>query len=155
MHKQKVTLITISVKNVLITVSSIAVVVAVIYAFYIYNKPHIDVENQKADFDIGADIILNDFTSDPVTAAQKYNGKIIIVDGLLNSEVSKDPGDRSILISSADVMINCELDSTQLPELQGYTKGEPVTVKGIFIGFDDLLEELQMNNCFIGKNEEF
>jgi len=141
-------------KKTLFIGGSIAVIIVALYIYYMYNKPHIDVQHQEADFEIEADIILNDFISDAAEAALKYNGKIIIVEGILNSEITMESESRSILIASGEAIINCELDSTQVPELQGYIKGDPISIKGIFVGYDDLLEELQLNNCYIGKKEE-
>ena len=141
-------------KKVIITLGSMAVIAAVIYAYFMYNKPHTDVEHHKADFIIAADSILNDFMADPSAAAQKYNGKIIITKGTLQSEVIPGSDNKSVLLTDGNATINCELDSTQVTELQGYTPGDPISVKGIFIGFDDLLEELQLNNCYIVKKEE-
>ena len=41
----------------------------------------------KADFEIGADIILNEYLSDPKAAYIKYGGKIILLEGRLDSQI--------------------------------------------------------------------
>ena len=116
-----------------------------------YNKPHVNVQKQKADFEINANIILNDFLMDPAGANSKYSGKIIVIKGKLMSAVPDKPEFKSILINSEETIVNCELDSSRVVELQQFTQGDQIAIKGIFIGYDDLLEELQMNNCFIVK----
>ena len=127
----------------------IIIIFGALYAYYMFNKPHINVQKQDADFEISGDAILNDFLSDPSAANIKYSGKIILVDGTLNSEISENTAVKSILISSEEAIINCELDSTQMTDIHKFTKGDQIYVKGIFVGYDDLLGELQINNCYI------
>jgi len=136
-------------KRTIFILGIIIIVCGILYALYMYNKPHRNVLKQKADFDISADIILDEFLTDPNEANLKYSGKIIRVDGKLTSNLSDNSEIKSILLNSEKAILNCILDSTQVSELQGFNKGDLITIKGIFVGYDDLLEELQFNNCYI------
>jgi hypothetical protein len=139
-------------KRIILILGIIIIFSGILYALYMYNKPHKNVLKQKADFETSADIILGDFLTDPNEANLKYSGKIIIVDGKLTSNIPDNSEINSILLNSEKATLNCMLDSTQVTELHGFDKGDLITIKGIFVGYDDLLEELQFNNCYIIKN---
>ena len=126
-----------------------ALIVGSLIAYYTYNKPHIDIQKKEADFELDADVLLDEFLTDIDKANQKYSGKIVSVKGKLNEQFAEGQPSTSFLIFGERAIVNCELDSTMTSRLKGLKKGHQISVKGLFIGYDDLLEELQIKKCII------
>jgi hypothetical protein len=102
---------------------------------YIY-KPHETIENRKADYKGKANSFLSKITNDGVT---NWLNKTIELNGEITSLDSK-----GILFNNN---IYCQLkESSEIKFLQ---KNQSITIKGIVIGYDDLLEELKLNQCII------
>ena len=58
-------------KKTIFILGIIVIISGMLYILYMYNKPHVNVQKQKADFEINANIILNDFLMDPAGANSK------------------------------------------------------------------------------------
>jgi len=126
-----------------------AIIVGSLIAYYTYNKPHIDIQKKEADFEIDADALLDEFLADINKATLNYNGKIVIVNGKLITQILDDQPASSILIAGEKAIVNCEWDSAKAFQLKEFKKGDQIAVKGLFVGYDDLLEELQIKKCII------
>ena len=102
---------------------------------YIY-KPHENIENRKIDYKGKANHFLSKITNDGVA---NWLNKTIELNGKITSLDSK-----GILFNNN---IYCQFkESSEIKFLQ---KNQNITIKGIVIGYDDLLEELKLNQCII------
>ena len=102
---------------------------------YIY-KPHKKTEDIKASYIGNAhdfiSLVQNDFAS--------WNNKTIEIKGIITEIAGSD-----IIL---DNFIFCQLRDS---EILSKKRDEAITIKGVIIGFDELLNELKLNQCIIQK----
>ena len=107
---------------------------------YIY-KSHRNIKNETPHYSKNSSDLINDFTSNYEIASQKYIDKTIQLTGVISAinETSLEI-DNKVICYFSDMLIDDELLNNS------------VTIKGRCIGYDDLLEELKMDQCIIIKN---
>ena len=115
----------------------------------IYNKPHTDVRNSKADLILNIENVLAEFQQDETLANKKYIDQIIEVSGTI-FEISTLNGNSVITLKSenSESSIICHLlpeDNEISLKLQ---KGQSITIKGVCTGF---LMDVIMVRCVIAK----
>ena len=120
------------------------VVLAIIFlaatGSYLYLfREHRDIKNEKPELIITSALIISEFIQEPSKSEQKYLNKTIQVSGII-----KEINPRGLLLSDG---IYCTLnDSLAHSSLNIETQ---ITIKGRVIGFDDLLEQIKLDQCFI------
>lgn len=104
-------------------------------AYSIIYKPHPTTENQEAAFTGTAEA----FKSAVAADQNKWQNAIVKISGTL-SEVNENGSvmEESIFCQFTDTKVSASLSTNS-----------KVTVKGRFIGYDDLLEEIKLDNCII------
>ena len=106
------------------------------FAIYTYAmQPPTAIENKKIDFSGASDELLLNILDD----TKAWQDKIVVVSG----EVT-NIDDKGIMLSSK---IYCQLK--QLTDLQKINPSSNISIKGRIIGYDDLLEELKLDQCII------
>ena len=123
----------------------------IVIAYLTYNKPHIDVSNRIADYSLTADELYEEFSEDDVIALTKYNDKIIELAGRLQLISKSDKSISNIVLEGDIAVVNCEMDSLYIFQLESSKEGDHIQIRGIFVGFDDLLGELQLKKCIVVK----
>lgn len=113
---------------------------AIIVAFSLYRyayQPHKAIEDFAVEFDGKSnDLLIKIQENDSV-----WQNKAVILTGLITSQDSK-----GIML---DGSIYCQFrDSTALSSLQNQND-KTITIKGRIIGYDDLLEELKLDQCIL------
>ena len=115
------------------------IVIAIGIYFYTY-KGHRDIAAEKESYAIAVTEIFSEFQSNEITANSKYLNKTIAVSGDLSN----------VDVATKSIVINEKLFATfkELPrkKLQLHTK---IKIKGRFIGYDALVEELKMDQCVL------
>lgn len=118
----------------------IALLIIVIVAFLGYNyiyQDHRDIESETAAFTLTAEDITNDFEINPSDAESKYLNKTIIISGIITELNSKQ--------ITVNDKVFCQLNNpTNILKTN-----QEVTLKGRFIGYDNLLEEIKLDQCYI------
>jgi len=107
--------------------------------YYIYNAGRRDIQSEETAFEVSSDAILKDFTSNTTTSNKKYLEKTITVYGIITSV----KGEEVILDNS----VNCNL----LTAFKSLKKNQKVTIKGRVVGYDDLLGEVNLDQCNLTK----
>lgn len=105
---------------------------------FVFQK-HRDILSEKPDFILRADSFIKEFTEDPIKSEQKYLNKTVEITGLITQVNTKN-----IVISN---MIYCILNDSighTLIKTQSQS-----SLKGRVIGYDDLLEQIKLDQCFI------
>lgn len=100
-----------------------------------------DLTTETTDFAVNSQQIIGEFTKDVNVANKKYLEKAVVVKG----KVTSVQGTEVIL----DNVVNCGFKQAEA----SINTGQEVTVKGRVVGFDDLMGELKMDQCFIDKKE--
>ena len=116
---------------------TILIVFSVIgFAIYTYAmRAPTAIENKKIHFSGTSDELLLKIIDD----TEAWQDKIVVVSG----EVT-NIDDKGIMLSSK---IYCQLK--QLTDLQKINPSSNISIKGRIIGYDDLLEELKLDQCII------
>jgi len=106
------------------------------FAFYTLTmEPPTSIENRKVDFTGSADELLVKITDH----TEEWQDKIVVVSGEVSSS-----DDKVIMLSRK---IYCQLK--QVTDLQKINPSNNISLKGRIIGYDDLLEELKLDQCII------
>lgn len=113
----------------------IAIIIGALIGFYLYNKPHENMEKAKPDIEIGASELFSAFETDELAANEKYLDKVVAVTGVVR-EVKEDEGVISIVLETEDMMFGvvCQLDELSENGRTVFEVGESVTFKGLCTG---------------------
>ncbi len=117
----------------------IPIIIGIIAYNYIY-QDHRDIEKEKPEFTFSSKEFIDQFLNDATSAEQKYLNKTIQISGVL-SEINSN----NFLINNS---IFCQFKD-QIPSTVKI--GDDLHVKGRFIGYDDLLEEIKLDQCSINS----
>jgi uncharacterized protein YxeA len=119
----------------------IAVIVIIIIAIIGYNYVYQDHRNINAElpiFAITANAISNEFVTNSRNSEKKYLNKTVEITGTISeSGVSE---------LTLDHMVFCQLKQNLKSPIK---KGSKIKIKGRIIGYDDLLEQVKMDQCSI------
>jgi hypothetical protein len=118
------------------------VVLAVLFVLYKYlYKSHRDIANEEVLFTTTASVILDEFKKDEVAANSKYLDKTIIIYGKITA---LDLKEQSVTI---DAILFGKLSDTE----SSLKINDSIRCKGRFIGYDELLEEIKMDQITLIK----
>ncbi len=122
-------------KRVIILISSIIlVVIAYSYVF----KSHRDIETEKPEFNLQAEALANQFKDNAVQSETKYLNKTLEISGNI-TEIKE-----TYLVLNQHIF--CQF-STPIPKI--HDSITVINIKGRCIGYDDLLEEIKLDQCTI------
>jgi hypothetical protein len=107
---------------------------------YSYMYPnHRSISEETVSFAVKADYIHGEFIQNSAQAEQKYLDQTLLVSGLVTAIDSKSLTIENKVYAQFETL-NSDLNVN-----------DSVTVKGRCIGFDDLLEEIKLDQCTIKK----
>lgn len=116
-------------------------VLIVIAGYLVYSylyQSHRDIASEKGSFLVTANQINSEFKADETKANAKYLDKTIDVTGTVSSI---DQAGNSLVIDEKMFAVFKD----KLP--QNIKPQSKVKIKGRFMGYDDLLEEMKMDQC--------
>lgn len=116
------------------------VVLSIIVAYVVYNyayQPHQTTEELTADYTGNSNIFLNEVSKN----TNAWLNKTVELSGKITSKDEK-----GITLSNS---IYCQFRENVNFKMLKVT--QEITLKGQVIGYDDLLEELKLNQCIIQK----
>jgi tRNA_anti-like len=109
-----------------------------VYKFLLKNAER-DIKNENAVFTVNSRSISDEFGKNATTSITKYQDKTIVLKGIVT-----DVSDKQLIL---DGIMICEMIEKQNNEL----RNKKVTLKGRFVGYDDLMGELKMDQCSLKK----
>lgn len=113
------------------------IVIIVIGYNYIY-QDHRNISTEASEFKLSATAVKNEFASNSVASANKYLNKTVAILGDVSESKNKE-----ITLNSS---VFCQLiDSLKEP----LKLGSKIKIKGRVIGYDDLLEQVKLDQCMI------
>jgi hypothetical protein len=125
-------------KTTIAILSLIGIIGFVGYNYVLYGgKRNLDAE--KADFTVTSTDITLEFTTNIDAGNKKYLEKAVAISGTITSVKDKE-----VILDNS---IICAMKNTN-PSL---SKNQKITIKGRVIGYDDLMSELKLDQCFINK----
>lgn len=104
---------------------------------YVFNKPHRNPSAETASYSLAASELAQKFVTDQKASNQKYVDKVVEVSG-----TAMEVTDTYIIL---DNVLNCTM--ADAIGTSGVQAGDEITIKGRVIAFDDLLEEVKLDNC--------
>ncbi len=116
-------------------------ILLLIIVYAVWNKPHKNYSNTKPNITIDSSNFINEFKTNSTLATEKYLNQVILVNGNVTDRLTK-----SVVLNNEIV---CTLDSSSLKALGLIQINNEVSIKGRFVGFDDLFEEIRLDHCFI------
>ncbi|MDA9056360.1 OB-fold putative lipoprotein [Flavobacteriaceae bacterium] len=118
---------------------SLILVCGIILSYNYMYPDHRSISEETVRYTLEAESLFNEFTEDSQQAELKYLDQTIIVSGIVTS------------INSKSVTISNKIYG-QFETLNSDLKvNDPIAVKGRCIGYDDLLEEIKLDQCSIIK----
>jgi hypothetical protein len=123
----------------IVAIAIISVILAVY--FFIYNKPHPDYAEARAEANVTAQELYNSFRSDPVSAGTAFTGKIIAVSGIINNVEESDSMTIAVFVFNkgdfGDEGVRCTFLNAKTPEKPKIKPGDNLKIKGLCTGFND------------------
>lgn len=103
---------------------------------YVMKAGSRDLEKEESEFSIAAARVFDDFASNSELASKKYLNKAVEITGIV-TDVNQE-------IITLDGKVSCQLQSISNVKLNS-----KVIIKGRVTGFDDLVEEVKLDECLI------
>lgn len=122
-------------KKIVLPLILLSVGIAIV-AYNVYNKPHIDVVDAKADVVVTANNLFTEFSTDEAKANAEYLDKIIQVKGFIQ-KLSIENGIGIVTLKTEDDFgsVQCNLSTEAKNDFNLLKKSELVTIKGICTGY--------------------
>ncbi len=121
----------------------VLLVVAVLIGGYFYAyKGHRDIASEAADFELTVNDLSKAFSENDSLANAKYADKTIQIYGKITQ----------IDLSSSTIVVDEKLSAVFADSILPKIKvQDAVTIKGRFVGYDDLLEEFKVDQVTLAK----
>lgn len=126
-------------KKIILFLFSSSILAFVVYK-YVYQQ-HRDISSEKASYSISVDQLKNEFSQNESNANKKYLDKTIDIYG----EVT------AMDLANKQIVIDSSLTTTFSDAISNVKEKQKITVKGRFIGYNDLLEEFELDQCVLIK----
>lgn len=123
-------------KILLIVFLTISLLAISSYYYIMYGGAR-NVSNEETAFTVSSKSIVNEFDSNIEKANKKYLEKAIVIKGTITEITGKE-----VII---DKTIICDLKNLDI----SIKKDQVVTLKGRVVGYDDLMGELKLDQCFV------
>ena len=120
---------------------AILLVVLIIGLFsynYVMTSGGRDLEKETSEFSVSATAIFGDFSANAEMATKKYLNKAVEITGKVTNITEN--------VITLDEKVSCQLRVSEQVNLDSQVK-----IKGRVTGYDDLLEELKLDQCLIVK----
>lgn len=101
---------------------------------YVY-QDHRDIENENPDFVNTADAIFNNFSKDKKQFEASYLDKTIEISGIVTE------------LNTEYITLNSKIFCKFLNQIPTININDQVIIKGRCIGYDDLLEQVKLDQC--------
>lgn len=134
-------------------ISLILIVLAVVAGagvyWYVFLKPHQNLEDTKPEFTLSSTQLLKDFTEDESAANTKYSGKVVEVNGEVVAVQTGEQG-TAIILEDELFGVSVYLDSSFVAANQQLTNktkaGETITIRG---KCDGMLNDVVISRAII------
>ena len=115
--------------------------------YFVYNKPHRDILAEKAQFSLSLVEMNEEFLVDEDAAYKKYFNQVVEISGIAVAINEKANKRYDVVLKSQGIIANGELIDIDVQPAKLIE--QKVSLKGLFIGYDNLLEEIKLSECSI------
>lgn len=120
-----------------IIITGLVLILLILGYNYIY-QGHRNIQAETAEFELNSDAIIEAFTVNSKEAESTYINKTIIISGQVSEQ--------NIGNVTLDDNIFCQLLDSSIKPIE---KNTQIRIKGRVIGYDDLLEQVKLDQCHI------
>lgn len=113
----------------------LAVGAAIYLWFFVYNKPHRDIESAAPDFTLEASALIGEFDASDTASDRKFSDKVIQFSGALKKTETADTTVTLIFDYGTGHIITAQVLPKYKNQMEGLNPGATVTVKGLYNGF--------------------
>ena len=128
-------------KKAAIIIGVVIVIAIIIVYFFVYNKSGMNYERAKPDFRLSVKELYNAYINNRSDAEKKFNGKMVEINGELNSSEITDTSATAIFVMSegmfGDEGIRCVMLPKFITEMKNYYIGDKITIKGYCSGYNE------------------
>jgi hypothetical protein len=106
---------------------------------YVYNKPHTNYEKANPDFNLLGQDLFSQYRSKQAEAEQMYNGKVLLVSGILNKIETPDSLTVAVFVLDEGLFGEEGIRLTMLPKFASETNSylnQNVVLKGYCTGYN-------------------
>lgn len=142
-------------RTILFSFVGLLVAAGAFYGYKMYTKGNKDLTKVKPSLTIGADYLVQEFSTNEAAANLKYLPKeefIIDVTGTVKS-INKDERGKMTLVLQASLTdmssVQCAIDSAHVKDIAGVKTGSPAKVRGVVTGFNS--DELLGSDVFLAR----
>ncbi len=139
-------------KNWILILGSLAiigVIAAILIYIFVYNKQQPDYSKANPDYTLNGEELFREFRNNPDAAAEKYNGKVLAIEGNLYSVESTDSLTIAVFAIEEGMFGDEGIRFAFIPEFASKIASTPpeslVTIKGYCTGFNDT--DVIMEHC--------
>ena len=126
-------------RRVLLALVVVGVLIGAWAIWYVFYKPHRNVGDEKAAYELKATELSEAFKTDQGAMA-KYIDKAILIEGSISSIEGSHIAFGNII---------CNFQENAAAEISGLKVGQPLKVQGRLTTYNDLLEEIMLDQCVI------
>lgn len=125
-------------KKFKIIIFSIVAIIVVTFAgyYYVMHGGARNLSNEETAFTISSKKITNQFAANVDASNKKYLDKAIAINGIVTNVNGKE-----VILDNSIICNLKEVDAT-------IQKNQKVTLKGRVVGYDDLMGEIKLDQCF-------
>ncbi len=134
-------------RNTLKYLSILIVIIIFAAGYFVYNKPHRDILGEKAQFSLSLVEMNDEFLSDEDAAYKKYFNQVVEISGTAVSIDEKANERYDVVLESKGIIANGEIIEIDVQPAK--LIDQQVLLKVLFIGYDNLLEEIKLSECSI------
>lgn len=127
------------IKIILFALIAIVLIGSSAYNYVMYGGAR-NLASEKPNFTVDSSFITSEFVSNIENANKKYLEKAVAVKGKITAINVNE------IILDENIICSIKNQDTSIK------KSQLITVKGRIVGYDDLLGELKLDQCFVIKN---
>jgi hypothetical protein len=115
---------------------SLGLLAGVMIYFLVYNKPHRNIEDEIAAFNIEASELFYAYSTDPKSADDEYLNQVIIIQGVVAEILKTTSNEMNIVFRDNDELfgVSCTIAEKYTKEAESITVGQDIFLKGLCMG---------------------
>lgn len=135
-----------SLKKFLFVATAFILSIVALYAYKEYNRRPADLSTIKPDVVITAEDLVNAFETDEAKANTKYNGKTLMVNGVVAEINNQQDTLLTVYLGKSEALhkVSCTINTLNKEKKKQPHTGDNISVKGKCTGF---LLDVEMNRC--------
>ncbi len=111
------------------------------YGYYLYNKPHKDIQNSQANLYTAADELIAQFVDNKKEISDQLINKVIEITGIVTT-VEKTPKN-IVVVMNQGIKFELDKENTEI------ANGQTIKIKGVYSGFDEMFNEITLVRCYL------